>query len=222
MAPNRALEAALALARAPSLARAMRLHPLPEGLILILQMLAGDLDARTEARELTGLAEDHIVAIAELYVLRVMLFRGASPRRALGVEPGVDRSQIRRHMGYLMSWLHPDKGSSAWRAAFARRVLDAWQRIDKEEDETSQSPSLRSRIWRPLFLIPWIATPPERLARVRLVTFWRRLMKFAPFALILFPWIDASQGSRSSSNVLSPAKVAIAGSTGACPEGRSG
>ncbi len=180
MTSNPALEAALELCRAPSLARAMRSQPLPAGLTLLLRILSGEHEALAEAQSLTRLDENVIVAVAELYVLRVMLFRGASSRRILGVGPGAERSQIRRHMGYLMSWLHPDRSANRWRVVFARRVLDAWRRIETEAEEVGSRPrpySAGKR--RARSLIPWIAVQPERSARIGFLGVWRKLMRWS-------------------------------------------
>jgi hypothetical protein len=178
MTPNRALDAALALWRAPSLAGVMRSRPLPEGLTFLLRILSGELEALAEAQRLTRLDKDTIIAVAELYVLRVMLFRGASPRRILGVEPGAERSQIRRNMSYLTSWLHPDRNARAWRVVFARRVLDAWRRIDRgAEGDGPQVPSIGARNRRLRFLIPWIAVRPEPAPRIGFAGVWRKLTR---------------------------------------------
>jgi hypothetical protein len=187
--PNHALESAIALWRAPRLARAMRSTRLPEGLTFLLRILSGDRRARVEAQRMTRLDEDAIISIVESYVLQVMLFRGASSRRILGVEPGVERSQIRRHMGYLMSWLHPDREASPWRVVFARRVLDAWHQIERgAEEDGPQLPSVATtRTGRQLFFIPWIAVRPPRVAWVRfpLIGIWRRLKQRGMVAVTL-------------------------------------
>jgi len=179
MTSNPALEAALALWRAPRLARAMRFQPLPAGLTLLLRILSGELEALADAQRLTRLDEDVIVAVTELYVLRVMLFRGASSRRILGVGLGTERSQIRRHMGYLMTWLHPDRSASGWRVVLARRVLDAWHRIETGAEEVGPKRQLSTGKRRGQFLIPWIAVPPERSARVGFLGAWRKLMRWS-------------------------------------------
>jgi hypothetical protein len=189
-------------------------------------MLSGEMEALAEANEMAGLDDDDIIAIAEFYVLRVMLFRGASPRRILGVDSGAERSQVRRHMGYLMSWLHPDKGSSAWRAVFARRVLDAWHRIDRgSEEEAPQAPSLRARSRHPLFLIPWISMRPERAARAGFMSFWRKLMPLGAVGFILSPCVELSDDlgrvvwRTLLADSLTATTAAIAGPTGADPGG---
>ena len=116
MKHNRALDAAIALSRAPTRATAMRVQELPTGVNLLLRILVGDADALSEARNLTGLRDQDLLVIAELYVLKVMLYRGASARRILGVGFGADRREMRQHMGWLLAWLHPDRNPGAWRA----------------------------------------------------------------------------------------------------------
>jgi hypothetical protein len=178
ISPNHALDSAMTLWRAPRLVRVMRSTRLPEGLTFLLRILSGERQALVEAQRMTRLDEDAIISIVEFYVLQVMLFRGASSRRILGVEPGAERSQIRRHMGYLMSWLHPDREASTWRVVFARRVLDAWRQIERgAEEDGSQLPSVATRTGRRLFLIPRIAVRPPRVASVRFpfIGIWRRL-----------------------------------------------
>jgi len=179
MRPNQALEAALALSRAPNLVRVLRRRPLPPGITSLLQSLSVDASALVEAKRLTCLEENEIIAVVELYILRVMLFRGASPRRVLGVEDGAERGQIRRHMGFLMGWLHPDKNGNAWRAVFAGRVLDAWRRIDLgAEVYQPRPPSIEAgRNRKTLFVLPWITRPPEQTVSFRFLGYWRRRLR---------------------------------------------
>jgi hypothetical protein len=179
MSPNLALEAALALSRAPGMVRLLRRQPLPTGITLLLQMLAGDAYALDEATRMTGLDENEVTAVVELYVLRVMLFRGASPRRVLGVENGAERGQIRRHMGYLMGWLHPDKSGNTWRVAFLRRVVEAWRQADIRAEAYEPLPpsfSQRGQNRKPLFVLPWISQPPEQRLWYRILD-WKRRMR---------------------------------------------
>ena len=145
MPHNRAWDAAIALSRAPTLAAAMRAQELPTGVKLLLRILANEADALTEARNLTGMSDKHLTETAELYAIRVMLYRGAPARRVLGVGSDADRAEMRRHMGYLLAWLHPDKSRGAWPIAFATRVIAAWQSIDRgreDEPERKQDPGL--------------------------------------------------------------------------------
>ena len=186
--PNHALESAMALWRAPRLARAMRSKRLPEGLSFLLRILSGERQALAEAQRLTRLNEDAIISIVEFYVLQVMLFRGAPPRRVLGVELGAERSQIRRHMAYLMGWLHPDKEANTWRVVFARRVLDSWHQIEKGvEEDGPRLPYAATNTGRGVFLVPWIVVRPQRAAWVRLALMgvWQRLKQLGIVAVIV-------------------------------------
>jgi hypothetical protein len=179
MRPNQALEAALALSRAPNLVRVLRRWPLPPGITSLLQILSGDASALAEAKRLTCLDENEIIAIVELYVLRVLLFRGASARRILGVENGAERGQMRRHMGYLMSWLHPDKSGNPWRIAFGRRVLEAWRQVDMGTDVYQPRPlfSQRRKNRNTSFVLPWITVSSEQSVWYRIFD-WRRRLRF--------------------------------------------
>ena len=186
--PNHALESAIALSRAPRLTRVMRSTRLPEGLTFLLRILSGERQPLVEAQQMTRLDEKVIVSIVEFYVLRVMLFRGASSHRILGVEPEAERSQIRRHMGYLMNWLHPDRETSTWRMAFARRVLDAWRQIESgAEEDGPRLPAAATRSGRRLFVIPWIAVQPPRGTRASFsfIGIWRRLKRLGMVAVTL-------------------------------------
>jgi hypothetical protein len=184
MRPNLALEAALALSRAPNMVRLLRRQPLPSGISLLLQMLAGDSHALDEARRLSGLDDKEVTAVVELYILRVMLFRGAPPRRVLGVEDGAERGQIRRHMGYLMGWLHPDKSGNTWRVAFSRRVVEAWRQVDggMEAETRPRPPSSQRRENRnPMFVLPWITLPAEQKLWNRILDWKKRLRPWRSF-----------------------------------------
>ena len=54
----------------------MRAQALPDGVELLLRILAGDPDAWQKARAMSGLREADLIAAAELYVLQVMLHQG--------------------------------------------------------------------------------------------------------------------------------------------------
>jgi hypothetical protein len=168
MQPNRALDAAIALSQTPTLAAAMRARELPTGVKLLLRILANEPGALSEARSLTGISDEHLVVIAELYVMRVVVYRGAPARRVLGVGSGADRAEMRRHMGYLLTWLHPDKSSGTWPIAFATRVIAAWRSIDRGGED--ESPPVRlpvsSRSRRSL-RVPWIPLPVDVSRRSR-------------------------------------------------------
>ncbi|MGO8831541.1 MAG: hypothetical protein ACLQE9_01825 [Roseiarcus sp.] len=121
-----------------------------------------------------------MAAVAEVFVLQVMLHREASSLRTLGVAEDADRTEILAHMRDLLKWLHPDRNPNAWRAAFAGRVIDAWRRVDRGlEDEKPRSSAVRMSRSRRLYRVAWIARPlePARgLSRRRLARWLRVLL----------------------------------------------
>ena len=143
MRRNPALDDAVALSRSPRLSQPMAGRPLPPGVDLVLRVLARDRRAVSDAQLQTRLRTDALTTVAELYVLAILFDRGAPPHRVLGVERGADRARARRHMGYLLMWLHPDRHADAWRAALARRVIDAWRRIERESRDAAADPPRR-------------------------------------------------------------------------------
>ena len=188
MQANRALDAALALARNPGLAASMRSRPLPSGIPLLLQILADEADVAGGVAQAFKLDERSLRFAVEHYVQTVMLFAGAEPARVLGVEPGASRAQMRIHLRWLMRWLHPDHNPAAWRSAFAGRVLTAWREasspgaVERAAAGPSGEPSARKRARRrPVYppRLAWVARPLKEKRR----SAWPR---GAGLSLILF------------------------------------
>jgi hypothetical protein len=180
---NRALDAAIALSQTPTLAAAMRAQELPTGVKLLLRILANEADALSEARNLTGMSNTELIAIVELYVMRVLLYRGAPARRVLGVGSDADRTEMRRHMAYLLAWLHPDKSPGAWPIAFASRVIAAWRSIDRgREDESRPGRLPVSSRSRRSHRVPWIPLPVEATRKSRHL---RKVSRFVLLGLVI-------------------------------------
>jgi hypothetical protein len=197
MPANRALDAALALARNPGLAPNMRSLPLPTGIPLLLQVLADEADGASVA-EVYGLDQRSLRSAIEHYVQTVMLFAGAEPTRVLGVPPGATRAEMRTHLRWLMQWLHPDQNSAAWRSAFAGRVLAAWREASNEvEKPPSVFNQARSRSIDPPRLA-WIARPLRKRRRRA----WWRVLGVGSVVLAVIALITVSdalpEGIRSS------------------------
>lgn len=170
---RKALDCALALARTPALASAMRAQTLPDGVRGLLGVVAGEPGALEQATLASGMSGREIVAAAELYIQQVMLHPKADAHRTLGVACTCDRQTARTHMRLLMTWLHPDHNDNAWRSAFAHRVLAAWKQVSKDkasQDKASTHPEA-SRLRganiaqpRTRHRLPWVQHPlPRRL-----------------------------------------------------------
>ena len=193
MQANRALDAALALARNPGLAASMRSRPLPSGIPLLLQILADESEVALSVAQALRLNERSLRFAVEHYVETVMLFAGAEPARVLGVAAGATRAEMRTHLRWLMHWLHPDHNPAAWRSAFAGRVLTAWREASSH-DAVAKAPQGRARVAsraagrsgrprRPVYplRLAWIAYPLKEERRIN----WRRASARTGLCLVL-------------------------------------
>jgi hypothetical protein len=190
MQANRALDAALALARNPGLAASMRSRPLPSGIPLLLQILADESEVALSVAQALRVNERSLRFAVEHYVETVMLFAGAEPTRVLGVATDATRAEMRTHLRWLMRWLHPDHNPAAWRSAFAGRVLTAWREASSP-DAVANAPQRRPRgearrSGRPgLPVYPlrlaWIAYPLKEERRIN----WRRASARTGLCLVL-------------------------------------
>jgi hypothetical protein len=124
---RRALDFALELTRAPTLATAMRAQPLPPDTLVVIRIAGGCVETAAEAAALTGVAAESLKQAAALYLQKVLFAPDSDCFRLLGVAPGAPRGVMREHMRWLMKWLHPDRNPDEWESIFAERVLAAWR-----------------------------------------------------------------------------------------------
>ena len=127
MLRNRALLCALEIASMPTLVAQARQQPLPDDVLDVIRIAAGCKETLDEAVKLSGRDPRFVKAAAELYVQQILLFSTADSYRILGVRSGVTREEMRTHMRWLMTWLHPDRAKANWQTVFASRVLAAWR-----------------------------------------------------------------------------------------------
>lgn len=158
--PNRAIAAALALSRAPTLAKAMRQQQVPPDVVGLLRVFARDEAAISEAMASTGESHDSLVASIDNYVQAILLFPGAPPRRMLAASSNASRNELRTNFKLLLTGLHPDKTRDPWRANYARRVIAAWK--EAPPAAISAPDASRQHKKRPKVRLPWIASPLPR------------------------------------------------------------
>jgi hypothetical protein len=133
MAAPAALREAIALLRAPTLARTMRARRLPADVLTLIRIAAADPEAMVAAAEETGEPGERLREAAILYLQSILLAQDADPYRTLGVERDAAQADLRLHFGWLMKWLHPDRTGNQWDSAFAGRVLAAWNALKTTE-----------------------------------------------------------------------------------------
>jgi hypothetical protein len=139
--PSAALLAVVELMRLPNLASEMAARPLPTGVNEVVQAAADRLWCEAASRRV-GLSVDQLQLAARLYVKQILLYEGADCRRVLGIQPDAPREEARRHLGWLLSWLHPDR-NTGWDSAFASRVVAGWREVSR--GGSGEPPPARAR-----------------------------------------------------------------------------
>ena len=133
MGGDAALRVALDLVQVPSRAPFIRSRPLPDGVLLLLEIAAGLDEAVDAASELTGRSPHLMRQAAQFFIEQVLLYPGADSYRVLAVGPAAPASELRRNMALLLRALHPDIGANETRALYAGRVTRAWEDLKTPE-----------------------------------------------------------------------------------------
>lgn len=140
-----AVSAAADLLRSPARIRLARAAPLPQGIEVLLQIVAGEADATAAAAEALGRDEATVRRAAEFFVEQVLLDPAADNYRVLGAGPGTAITELRRNMALMLRWLHPDIGENSVRSVYAGRVTAAWERLKTAERRQAYGEELRER-----------------------------------------------------------------------------
>jgi hypothetical protein len=128
-----ALASALALRRSPLGARPRPDERLPEGVLLLVRIAAGDEQALAQAQNASLETADTLREAATFYLQQVLFANDASSYRMLGVDTDAPDEQIREHYRWLARWLHPDRNANEWEVIYADRVSQAWQNLRTAE-----------------------------------------------------------------------------------------
>jgi DnaJ domain len=144
---SQALTAAVDLLRIPSKVRAMRSSPLPPGMLLLLRLAAEDGAAQSDAEAINKRAPNDLRDAAIFFIEQILLASDSDAYRILGLDKTATNAELRRHMVYLLKWLHPDRHGDPHKARLARRVLLAWNELKsaKRSNGGSVSPEADRR-----------------------------------------------------------------------------
>jgi len=129
MAQRHVIELALDLTRMPALARTSGLATLPPNIIELMRIAAASPEACELAAATTGEPTPVVIEAARFYLQHVLFRPDADCYRILGIAPTASRATARRHMRWLLQWLHPDRNRNGWDAVYAERVLKAWREV---------------------------------------------------------------------------------------------
>jgi hypothetical protein len=152
-----AVRVAIDLVHVPSRVRLFRAEPLPEGVVTVLQIAAGDETAEIAAAEAVGRPRELVRKAAAFFIEQILLGPNSDSYRVLGADRSATAAELRRNMALLLRWLHPDMDRKGVRSMFAGRVTQAWSTLktpdrraayDKESaarDRARQRSSRRAR-----------------------------------------------------------------------------
>jgi hypothetical protein len=124
---------ALELAETPALVGMLRRQKLPDDILLLIKIAAGNEDVLAEAAARTGRSRASLREASVLYLQQILFQPDADPYRILGASASTPQDQLHQHMRWLMKWLHPDRDRNDWESAFADRVSGAWEALKTAE-----------------------------------------------------------------------------------------
>jgi hypothetical protein len=145
MSERMALKLAIDLVHVPSQVRFFRSEPLPDGVLILLRVAAGDEAADRTATELTGRSRDTVRQAATFFIEQILFAPNADSYRVLGAGPQASAGELRRNAGLLLKWLHPDLDPRGERSIFVGRVTAAWNDLKTPERRAAYDEQCRSR-----------------------------------------------------------------------------
>ncbi len=138
-----ALDHALQLRDDPGVLPLLRARPLPDGVLLLIRIAAGDKEAMRSAQVRSSAPADALSSCAIEYLREVLFADGADSHRLLGVRENSGLELTKEHYRWLIHWLHPDRDASGGSQALAQRVNRAWRQVRGGD---AQTPPARERV----------------------------------------------------------------------------
>ncbi len=133
MAGRTALKLAIDLVHVPAQVRLIRSEPLPQGVVVLLRIAAGEAEAEQEAAATTRRSPETIRRAATFFIEQILFAPEADSYRVLGADAAASAGELRRNAALLFKWLHPDRDAHGARAVFASRVTGAWNDLKTPE-----------------------------------------------------------------------------------------
>jgi hypothetical protein len=133
MSNRMALKIAIDLMHVPSQVRLFRSEPLPDGVLVLLRIAAGDEEAEQAAVDVMGRPRETVRHAAAFFIEQILFAPDADSYRILGTDPQASAGELRRNVALLLRWLHPDLDPRGERSIFAGRVTGAWNNLKTPE-----------------------------------------------------------------------------------------
>jgi hypothetical protein len=124
-----ALDHALRLRADPGVLPLLRARPLPDGVLLLIRIAAGEKEAMHVAQTRTSATSATLGPCAVEYLRQVLFAEEADSHRVLGVRENGGSELTKEHYRWLMHWLHPDRDATGASQSLAQRVNRAWGQV---------------------------------------------------------------------------------------------
>ena len=122
---NSAVNDAINVYRQPSRLHGLWQHGLPDDVLLVIKIAAGDADTITSSAKSNNVEEVSLREAADFYLRQMFLHAGNSRHRLLGLELEAELGVVQIHRRWLLKWLHPDRAASKWKAAYFETISSA-------------------------------------------------------------------------------------------------
>jgi hypothetical protein len=133
MADEMALKIAIDLLHVPSQVRRVRSEPLPEGVVTLLRIAAGDTEVERAAAAIADRSRAVVRRAAEFFIEQILFAPNADSYQVLGASPRASAAELRQNLGLLLRWLRPDIDPSGERSIFIRTITAAWNDLKTPE-----------------------------------------------------------------------------------------
>jgi hypothetical protein len=148
MSERVALKTAIDLMHVPSQVRLVRSEPLPDGVLILLRIAAGDEEADQFAIDITGRSMETVQRAATFFIEQILFAPEADSYRVLGAGPQASAGELRRNVALLLKWLHPDVDHGSERSVFVGRVTAAWNNVKTPDRRAAYDELCRFRASR--------------------------------------------------------------------------
>lgn len=143
MSERMALKIAIDLMHVPSQVRLFRAEPLPDGVLTLLRIAAGDDGAERAAALSIDRPSDMVRQAAAFFIEQILFAPNADSYRVLGANPQASAGELRRNVALLLRWLHPDLDPERGRSIFVGRVTAAWNDVKTPQRRAAYDEQLR-------------------------------------------------------------------------------
>lgn len=129
-----AVRSALYLFHMPSAVRHARGGPLPKGMSVLLEIAAGEEPVIRGAAEQLERSPQLLGEATAFFIEQILMAPESDSYRVLGARRDSTSADLRRNMALLLRWAHPDADRPGGaRAAFANRVIKAWENFKTQD-----------------------------------------------------------------------------------------